>query len=200
MIMARTKWGSWRRCQPGFLRRKRNTPSASLDSSISQPVVRQKCSKSLVAPGSVARTSRIPPAGTSRSARRAFSTGSGHKRPVASRVESAGAASLIANSQNFLRVLKRGRRFVIPAVIPGLEPERDRRGNIGGMTTILKILVSPRPRSHSRLIAGEIVARLEALHPGAHIIDRDLAADPPPHPDLALYNAILSPDDGPGHP
>jgi FMN-dependent NADH-azoreductase len=68
------------------------------------------------------------------------------------------------------------------------------------MTTILKILVSPRPGSHSRLIAGEIVTRLEALHPGAHIIDRDLAAEPPPHPDLALYNAILSPEAGPEHP
>jgi FMN-dependent NADH-azoreductase len=68
------------------------------------------------------------------------------------------------------------------------------------MTTILKIFVSPRPHSHSRLIAGEIVARLQALHPGAHIIDRDLAADPPPHPDLALYNAILSPEIGPEHP
>jgi FMN-dependent NADH-azoreductase len=71
---------------------------------------------------------------------------------------------------------------------------------MSSMTTILKILVSPRPRSHSRLIAGEIVARLEALHPGARIIDRDLAADPPPHPDLALYNAILSPEIGPEHP
>ncbi len=68
------------------------------------------------------------------------------------------------------------------------------------MTTILKILVSPRPQSHSRLIAGEIVARLQALHPGARVIDRDLAAAPPPHPDLALYNAILSPEAGPDHP
>ena len=67
------------------------------------------------------------------------------------------------------------------------------------MTTILKILVSPRPQSHSRLIAGEIVTRLQALHPGARVIDRDLAAEPPPHPDLALYNAILSPTE-PDHP
>jgi FMN-dependent NADH-azoreductase len=67
------------------------------------------------------------------------------------------------------------------------------------MTTILKILVSPRSQSHSRLIAGEIVTRLEALHPGARVIDRDLAAEPPPHPDLTLYNAILSPT-GSDHP
>ena len=68
------------------------------------------------------------------------------------------------------------------------------------MTTILKILASPRPQSNSRMIAGEVVARLQALHPGAKVIDRDLAADPPPHPDLALYNAILSPEAGPDHP
>lgn len=68
------------------------------------------------------------------------------------------------------------------------------------MTTILQILASPRPQSCSRLIAREIVARLRALHPGAQVIDRDLAADPPPHPDLALYNAILSREAGPEHP
>jgi FMN-dependent NADH-azoreductase len=68
------------------------------------------------------------------------------------------------------------------------------------MTTILQILVSPRPHSVSRLIAREIVMRLQTQHPGARVIDRDLAADPPPHPDLALYNAILSPEIGPDHP
>jgi len=71
---------------------------------------------------------------------------------------------------------------------------------MGAMTTILQILVSPRPQSASRLIAREIVARLAAREPGARVIDRDLAADPPPHPDLALYNAILSPAAGPEHP
>ncbi len=60
------------------------------------------------------------------------------------------------------------------------------------MTTILQILVSPRPQSLSRMMAGEIVARLAALQPAAHIVTRDLAADPPPHPDRALYDAILS--------
>ena len=67
------------------------------------------------------------------------------------------------------------------------------------MTSILQILVSPRPNSFSRAFAGEIVARLQALHPDARIFDRDLAAEPPPHPDLALYDAILSPA-GDGHP
>jgi FMN-dependent NADH-azoreductase len=67
------------------------------------------------------------------------------------------------------------------------------------MTTILQILVSPRPQAFSRQMAREIVARVAALRPGAQIIERDLAADPPPHPDLDLYEAILSPtpDDDP---
>jgi FMN-dependent NADH-azoreductase len=67
------------------------------------------------------------------------------------------------------------------------------------MTTILQILVSPRPRAFSRQVARDIVARIAGWHPGAQIIERDLAADPPPHPDLALYEAILSPtpDDDP---
>jgi FMN-dependent NADH-azoreductase len=68
------------------------------------------------------------------------------------------------------------------------------------MTTILQILVSPRPHSVSRLIAREVVARLQTQHPNARVIDRDLAAEPPPHPDLALYNAILSPEIGHEHP
>ena len=63
------------------------------------------------------------------------------------------------------------------------------------MTVILQILVSPRPHSFSRLIAREIVDRLERMYSGARVIDRDLAADPPPHPDLTLYDAILSPAD-----
>jgi FMN-dependent NADH-azoreductase len=61
------------------------------------------------------------------------------------------------------------------------------------MTTILQILVSPRPRAFSRQVACDIVARIAGWHPGAQIIERDLAADPPPHPDLDLYEAILSP-------
>jgi FMN-dependent NADH-azoreductase len=61
------------------------------------------------------------------------------------------------------------------------------------MTTILQILTSPRPNSFSRRIARDVTARLVSLHPRAEIIDRDLAANPPPHPDLDLYEAILTP-------
>ena len=67
------------------------------------------------------------------------------------------------------------------------------------MTTILQILVSPRPQSFSRRVAQQVTARLAARHPGARIVERDLAADPPSHPELMLYEAILSPtgDDDP---
>ena len=67
------------------------------------------------------------------------------------------------------------------------------------MTTILQILVSPRPQSFSRRVAREVTARLAARHPGAVVVERDLAADPPPHPERMLYEAILSPvpDDDP---
>lgn len=64
------------------------------------------------------------------------------------------------------------------------------------MTTILQILVSPRPSSFSRHLAREVTARLVALHPRAEVIARDLAADPPPHPDVDLYEAILTPTVG----
>ena len=67
------------------------------------------------------------------------------------------------------------------------------------MTMILQILVSPRPQAWSRRFAGDIVGRIAALCPGARVITRDLAADPPPHPERDLYEAILSPtpDDDP---
>jgi FMN-dependent NADH-azoreductase len=67
------------------------------------------------------------------------------------------------------------------------------------MTTILQILVSPRPVSLSRRIACEITARIVASDPGARVIERDLAVDPPPHPAIDVYEAILSPapDDDP---
>jgi FMN-dependent NADH-azoreductase len=67
------------------------------------------------------------------------------------------------------------------------------------MATILQILVSPRPQSFSRRMAIEVVSRIAARHPGATILTRDLAAENPPHPDLDLYEAILSPtaDDDP---
>jgi FMN-dependent NADH-azoreductase len=61
------------------------------------------------------------------------------------------------------------------------------------MATILQLLVSPRPRSFSRQIAREVTAGIIASHPGVRVIERDLAADPPPHPEIMLYGAILSP-------
>ncbi len=67
------------------------------------------------------------------------------------------------------------------------------------MTTILQILVSPRPQAWSRRVAGDVAARIAALRPGAVVVSNDLATDPPPHPDRDLYDAILSPtpDDDP---
>jgi FMN-dependent NADH-azoreductase len=67
------------------------------------------------------------------------------------------------------------------------------------MTSILQILTSPRPQAFSRRLAGDIVSRIAERHPAAQIITRDLAAEPPPHPDRNLYEAILSPtpDDDP---
>ena len=67
------------------------------------------------------------------------------------------------------------------------------------MTTILQILVSPRPQAFSRQAAGEVVAHIIRRYPSARVIPRDLAAEPPPHPDRAIYDAILSaaPDDDP---
>ena len=60
------------------------------------------------------------------------------------------------------------------------------------MKTVLQILVSPRPQAFSRRVAGEIVARIVERHPAASVVTRDLAAEPPPHPDRDLYEAILS--------
>jgi FMN-dependent NADH-azoreductase len=67
------------------------------------------------------------------------------------------------------------------------------------MTTILQILVSPRPQAFSRQVAGEVVAHIIRRYPNARVISRDLAVEPPPHPDRELYDAILSatPDDDP---
>lgn len=65
------------------------------------------------------------------------------------------------------------------------------------MTSILLIRVSPRASSFSRLIATEVAERLQRLHPGARLVDRDLAKKPPPHPDAAFYDAILSRSDAP---
>jgi FMN-dependent NADH-azoreductase len=61
------------------------------------------------------------------------------------------------------------------------------------MTSILQILVSPRDGSVSRRVARDIVARIAERCSAEQIVERDLAADPPPHPDCDLYEAILSP-------
>ena len=67
------------------------------------------------------------------------------------------------------------------------------------LTTILQILVSPRPQAWSRRLTGQIIDRIAALRADSRIITRDLAAEPPPHPVRDLYDAILSPtpDDDP---
>ncbi len=67
------------------------------------------------------------------------------------------------------------------------------------MNTLLQIQVSPRPNSFSRRIANEITALALAARPEMRLIERDLAASPPPHPEIDLYEAILSPspDDDP---
>src|SRR5262249_3628586 len=48
-------------------------------------------------------------------------------------------------------------------------------------------------------VARTVTQRIAAARPGALVVERDLAADPPPHPDRDLYEAILSPtpDDDP---
>src|SRR5579862_1154720 len=102
-------------------------PGRSSASSSSHPVVRQKCSKSLTAPGSVASTSRTPPAGTDRNARRAFSTGSGHSSPVASSVASgAVAAASLASAIGAPSAFVARRRIVgCGGAFAGVERERD---------------------------------------------------------------------------
>jgi FMN-dependent NADH-azoreductase len=60
------------------------------------------------------------------------------------------------------------------------------------MRTILQILVSPRPQSISRRVAVEVTDRVVGRHPGAQVLVRDLARDPPPHPGTELYEAILT--------
>jgi hypothetical protein len=56
-----------------------------------------------------------------------------------------------------------------------------------------------RPQATSRRLAGQIVDRIAVIQSDARVITRDLAAEPPPHPDRDLYDAILSPplDDDP---
>jgi FMN-dependent NADH-azoreductase len=62
------------------------------------------------------------------------------------------------------------------------------------MTTILHLRCSPRgAAAFSSRMAEEVVARLLQQHPGAEIVFRDLAADPPPLVDAGFSAAILGP-------
>jgi FMN-dependent NADH-azoreductase len=67
------------------------------------------------------------------------------------------------------------------------------------MTTILQILASPRDGSISRRVARDVAGRIAERCSAAEVVTRDLAAEPPPHPDRDFYDAILSPtpDDDP---
>jgi FMN-dependent NADH-azoreductase len=61
-------------------------------------------------------------------------------------------------------------------------------------TSILHVDCSPRgATSFSRRLGGQLMARLAARHPGARIVTRDLAADPPPYVDEARAVAMLMP-------
>jgi len=60
------------------------------------------------------------------------------------------------------------------------------------MHTILLLTCSPKgPAAYSRLMAQEVADRLAAANPGADLVRRDLAADPPPLPDAAFSAAVL---------
>jgi FMN-dependent NADH-azoreductase len=62
------------------------------------------------------------------------------------------------------------------------------------MTTILHLRCSPRgAAAFSSRMAEEVMARLLDRHPGAIVVFRDLAADPPPLVDAAFSAAILGP-------
>jgi len=55
------------------------------------------------------------------------------------------------------------------------------------MTVILSLEVSPRGAdAWSRRIGADLLARLQRRHPGATVIHRDLAAEPPPPLDAAF--------------
>src|SRR6185312_6904607 len=61
------------------------------------------------------------------------------------------------------------------------------------MRSILHLTCSPKgPPAYSRLMSDEVVARLAAANPGAHVVRRDLAATPPPLPDAAFSTAVLT--------
>ena len=65
------------------------------------------------------------------------------------------------------------------------------------MTTILHLRCSPRGAdAFSSRMAREVVARLRLRHPGAEVVFRDLAANPPPLVDAGFSAAILGPPGG----
>jgi FMN-dependent NADH-azoreductase len=62
------------------------------------------------------------------------------------------------------------------------------------MRTILHLTASPRGvDAYSHLISGELVAALCARHPGARVVARDLAAEPPALVDVGFTRAIRDP-------
>lgn len=63
------------------------------------------------------------------------------------------------------------------------------------MTTLLHVAVSPREgQSHSRRAAQLVLAQLAEATTGLHVIERDLASTPLPHPDAGFVEASLMPD------
>ena len=68
------------------------------------------------------------------------------------------------------------------------------------MRAILYLTCSPEGRkAFSRLVGDELLARLVEANPGALVIHRDLATNPPPVPDAAFSAAVLdaAPDNDP---
>ncbi len=62
------------------------------------------------------------------------------------------------------------------------------------MTTILHLNSSVRSTgSISRQLTGEFVEKLKAAHPGANVIERDLAKDPVPHLNEQMMGAYFTP-------
>ena len=62
------------------------------------------------------------------------------------------------------------------------------------MTNILLITSSPRGEdSYSTQVAREFAAKLQAAHPGATLVKRDVNADPSPHLSTSLVQAIRRP-------
>lgn len=62
------------------------------------------------------------------------------------------------------------------------------------MKTILFVNASlSGERSVSRVVAGELIARLQRDNPGAVVVERDLGRNPPPHIDLGVLGAAGTP-------